>query len=573
MAKQTGKARPGALSSAATQPNVLVVGLGPGRWEDLTIAARDILERAPRLLVRTTRHPTVDALRERRPDLAIDSFDALYDEAPSFAALYPTMAQRLLDLATNAAPVGDGAEPKPIIYAVPGHPLIGEESVRLLRGEATARGVGVQLIAGLSFVEPVCATLDLNPLERDLQLVDATLLAETPAPALMGALLPTRPALIAQVYNRRLASGVKLALSELYPDDWEVTLVRWAGMPDEERVERLPLYALDRNERADHLTTLYVPPLAPLAATRVPEGLRHVVARLRAPDGCPWDREQTHQSLRRYVLEEAYEVAEVLDEWDGSAEVAEHLAEELGDLLLQVYLQAQVAEEADEFQLGDVFQSVTEKLIRRHPHVFGDVTVRDAAQVVRNWEAIKREERAAKADANAASAANGTTGDRSANGATSGASGAEPADSAMESALRGIPRSAPALYQAYELSRKAAKVGFEWPDTAGALAKVAEEARELAEAVEHHPDDTADQSAELGDLLFALATVARRLDLRPEDALEGANRRFRRRFAAMEARAQHEHRALDTLTPDDWLALWADAQATEATTDTAIQTS
>ena len=571
MAKQTGKARAVSRAAVAPQPSVIVVGLGPGRWEDLTIEARDVLERAPRLLVRTTRHPTVDALRERRPELTIDSFDALYDEAPSFATLYPTMARRLLELATAAAAqAADGVAPEPIIYAVPGHPLIGEESVRLLRGEAAARGVGVRLVAGLSFVEPVCAALDLNPLERDLQLVDATLLAETPAPAQMGALLPTRPALIAQVYNRRLASGVKLALSELYPDDWEVTLVRWAGMPDDERVERLPLYALDRDERADHLTTLYVPPLAPLAATRVPEGLRYVVARLRAPDGCPWDREQTHQSLRRYVLEEAYEVAEVLDEWDGSAEVAEHLAEELGDLLLQVYLQAQVAEEADEFQLGDVFQSITEKLIRRHPHVFGDVTVRDAAQVVRNWEAIKREERAAKAnangDANGATSAATSAATNGASGAN-GANGGQPAESsAPESALRGIPKSAPALYQAFELSRKAAKVGFEWPDTTGALGKVAEEARELAEAVERQPDDKVDQSAELGDLLFALATLARRLDLRPEDALEGANRRFRRRFAAMEARAQREGRALATLTLADWLAMWADAKAETAPT-------
>ncbi len=439
------------------------------------------------------------------------------------------MARRLLDLA-------QASSGRPIIYAVPGHPLIGEESVRLLRGLAVEHGARVRLVAGLSFVEPVCAALDLNPLERDLQLVDATLLAETPAPALMGAILPTRPALVAQVYNRRLASGVKLALSELYPDDWEVTLVRWAGLPDDEQVDRLPLYALDRDERADHLTTLYVPPLDPLAATRVPEGLRYVVARLRAPDGCPWDREQTHQSLRRYVLEEAYEVAEVIDEWDGGPEVAEHLAEELGDLLLQVYLQAQVAEEEDLFHVGDVYQSITEKLIRRHPHVFGDVSVSNAAQVVRNWEAIKREERARKSQQSE-----------------------EPAEAlAPESALHGVPKSAPALYQAYELSHKAAKVGFVWPTHDDALAKVAEEAHELIAAVEAHKQEEA--SAELGDLLFALAAYAERLGLRPEEALEGANRRFRRRFAAMEARAHLEGRPLSSLTIPDWLALWADAK-------------
>ncbi|HLY29653.1 MAG TPA: SAM-dependent methyltransferase, partial [Ktedonobacterales bacterium] len=240
----TSKSAPSARQQAAQPegspaPAIVVVGLGPGRWDDLTIEARSTLDRATSIICRTTRHPTVDALRLRRPGLTIESFDALYETADSFGDLYPAMARRLLDLAVSSSE-------QPIIYAVPGHPLIGEESVRLLRAQATERGVRVRQIAGLSFVESVCAALDLNPLERNLQLVDATLLAETPAPALMGALLPTCPTLVAQVYNRRLASGAKLALSELYPDDWEVTLVRWAGLTDDERIERLPLYALDR---------------------------------------------------------------------------------------------------------------------------------------------------------------------------------------------------------------------------------------------------------------------------------------------------------------------------------------
>src|SRR5262249_12093828 len=157
-----------------------------------------------------------------------------------------------------------------------------------------------------------------------------------------------KPALIGQMYNRRLAGATKLALSELYPPDWEVTIVRWADLPGQ-KVIRMPLHDLDRHPHADHLTTLYVPPLPPLRALRVPEGLRYVVARLRASDGCPWDRKQTHQSLRKYVLEEAYEVAEVLDLWDDSPEMAEKLADELGDLLLQVYLQAEIGDNEDLF--------------------------------------------------------------------------------------------------------------------------------------------------------------------------------------------------------------------------------
>ena len=507
-----------------TAPNaVIVVGLGPGRWDDLTVEAQAVLDGAPAVIVRTERHPTVDALRQRRPDLALTSFDALYDSAESFGDLYPLMVEQVFALA-EALPAGQS-----LVYAVPGHPLIGEESVRLLRARAAERGVPVRIVASLSFVEPVCAALGLDPLQRDLQLLDATLLADVPVEALPGALLPTVPALVAQVYNRRVAGGLKLALSELYPDDWEITVVRWAGLAERESIERMPLVALDRNDRADHLTTVYVPPLPPIEANRAPEGLRAVVARLRAPDGCPWDREQTHQTLRRYVLEEAYEVAEVLDEWDGSPEMAEKLAEELGDLLLQVYLQAEIGDEEDLFSLGDVYQAINEKLIRRHPHVFGDVQVKDAAQVLRNWEAIKRDERASRGEA-----------------------------VEHESILRKVPSSAPALYQAYELGRAAAKAGFTWPDASGALEKLAEEARELAEAKQEQSAER--RAEELGDVLFVLGRLADMLDVQPEDALQRANRRFRRRFAAMEEHARREGRALDTLSPDEWLAFWASAK-------------
>ena len=510
----------------AGQTTIIVVGLGPGRWDDLTVEAQAMLDAAPAVVVRTERHPTVDALRARRPDLPLTSFDALYDSAENFADLYPLMASQLL---VQAAAQPDG---QALVYAVPGHPLIGEESVRQLRALAAERGVSLRIVAGLSFVEPVCAALGLDPLQRDLQLLDATLLADVSTAALSGAVLPTVPAMVAQVYNRRVAGGVKLALSELYPDDWEITVVRWAGMPEREAIERMPLVDLDRNDRADHLTTIYVPPLPPTEALRAPEGLRYIVAKLRAPDGCPWDREQTHQTLRKYVLEEAYEVAEVLDEWDGSPEMAEKLAEELGDLLLQVYLQAEIGDEEDLFSLADVFQHINEKLIRRHPHVFGDVQVKDAEHVLRNWEAIKRRERADRGEA-----------------------------TEHESILRKVPASAPALTQAYELGRTAAKSGFTWPDVSGVLEKLAEEARELIEAKDESAERRAD---ELGDVLFVLTRLADALGVQPEDALQRTNRRFRRRFAAMEERAHREGRVLDSLALDEWLAWWADAKAATA---------
>jgi tetrapyrrole methylase family protein / MazG family protein len=507
---------------AGEQKSIIVVGLGPASWEDLTLAASEILTSARTVICRTLRHPTVEALVRRRPELVIESFDWLYESAGSFSELYPRMVDELL---ARAKALADG---ETLIYAVPGHPLIAEESVRLLQQRAQdVPDIALRIIAGLSFIEPVCAALRLDPLERHLQLVDATLLADVPAPEMMGMILPTHPLLIAQAYNRRLASGVKLALSELYPDDWEVVLVRAAGATGgQEAVIHMPLLELDRGEYSDHLTTLYVPPLQPLCAVRVPEGLRTIVQRLRAPEGCPWDREQTHQSLRRYVLEEAYEVVEILDEWDGTPQMAEKLAEELGDLLLQVYLQAEIADQEDLFHIGDVYQAVSEKLIRRHPHVFGETAVRDAAHVARNWETIKREERAARGE-----------------------------DVAAESILLGIPRGAPALFQAHELGRKAARVGFDWISTEDALSKVAEEAHELTVA-----ESQEEQRRELGDLLLALATLARHLKIEPEEALRQANGRFRRRFFALEERARREGRDLAALDQDDWLRWWNQAK-------------
>lgn len=278
------------------------------------------------------------------------------------------------------------------MYAVPGHPLVGEVSVQQVLRQARERGMETRVVAGLSFLEPVYSALELDPFDQGMQLFDATELAALRTDEIAGKIVPTVPLLVAQVYNRRLASQVKLALSECYADEWPVKLVRAAGVPGEEQVVEMPLYELDRNSFANHLSTLYVPPVAEMTALRLPETLRYITMRLRRdPDGCPWDREQTHQTLKKYVIEETYEVVEALEEDD-----MEHLAEELGDLLLQVYLHAEIARQADEFTLGDVFEHINAKMIRRHPHVFGTVEVSGAAEVAQNWEEIKRQERAAK---------------------------------------------------------------------------------------------------------------------------------------------------------------------------------
>ena len=374
-------------------------------------------------------------------------------------------------------------------------------------------------MAGVSFLEPVCTALELDPLDAGTQLIDATTLAALRDDEVAGTIIPTLPLLVGQVYNRRLASAVKLALSELYPDEWPVKLVRAAGVSADETVITLPLYELDRGTSlANHLSTLYVPPVAVMTALRLPETLRYIIMRLRRePDGCPWDRKQTHQSLTRHVIEETYEVVEALEEND-----MEKLADELGDLLLQVYLHAEIARQEGDFAIGDVFEHVNAKLMRRHPHVFGEIEVSGAEQVVQNWDEIKKQERI---DAGR--------------------------DMEAESVLVGVPQAAPALTIAQEYQKRAARIGFEFDSVEDLLNKVREEIQELHEASspEHRRE-------EMGDVLFIVAKVARWLNIDAEEALREANRKFRRRFQKVEGIMRQEGRTIASYSSGEWGELW-----------------
>lgn len=499
---------------------ITILGLGPGSIDDLTLQARHILATAAHerhtVYFRTIIHPTVDSLRQELPDLSIASFDALYDESTDWSSLYQQIAERVCTLAAQ----------QPVIYAVPGHPLIGEYTVQLLLRMARERQLTTSIVAGLSFLEPVCTLLELDPFDAGTQIVDATQLASLSTDEIAGKIIPTIPLLVVQVYNRRLATAVKLALSECYPDEWPLKLVRAAGVTlsgneSGATVIEMPLYELDRNNFANHLSTVYIPPTDALTALRLPETLRYITMRLRRnPDGCPWDREQTHKSLIRYVIEETYEVVQAIEEND-----SENLAEELGDLLLQVYLHAEIARQADAFALGDVLESINAKLIRRHPHVFGSVEISGAGQVVQNWEAIKQQEKASRGEQQ------------------------------PESILDGIPLASPALLVAQEYQKRAAKVGFDYDTLERVHAKLAEELRELAEATnaEHIAE-------EMGDVLFIVAKIARFHKLDAEEALRHANRKFRRRFQIMEEIAREQGHDLTSFSKPEWKALWQRAK-------------
>ncbi|MFQ6016547.1 MAG: nucleoside triphosphate pyrophosphohydrolase [Anaerolineae bacterium] len=448
---------------------ITVVGLGPGDPQKITVEAQRILEEAKEIYLRTRHHPAAEALPE---GVTVHSFDYLYEEKETFAEVYQAIAERLLTLVR---------ERNEIIYAVPGHPLVGEASVQLILAGAEEWGIEVKIVPGVSFIEAVSTSLGLDPLDG-LQVIDATALAAHHYPGLN----PDVPALVGQLYDRTLASDVKLILMNLYPDEHPVTLVRWAGTDREEDIT-IPLYELDRQDNIDDLTALYIPPLPQPTSMAA---FQDLVARLRAPDGCPWDRKQTHRSLRPHLLEEVYEALMALD-----ADNPDRLREELGDLLLQIALHVQIAAEAGEFTLADVIAGISEKIIRRHPHVFAGLAVADPSEVVQHWEGIKREEKG---------------------------EGAE-----VASFLEDIPATLPALAQAQDIQERASRVGL-WPR--GTAVAKERAVQQVVEVVAQAP--TAEERERwLGEVLFALVDVVRELGLDAESALRRACLEWRQRLA------------------------------------------
>lgn len=516
---------------------ITLIGLGPGDALLLSRGAEQALRYASdamkagegALFVRTARHPVVAELQAW--GLRFETFDALYETAPDFASVYTGIAERVLAAAAGRrfgaeASAQTAAPLWPVAYAVPGHPLFAEESVRLLRERAAAASIPMQIVSSGSFIDAALTAAGVS-FEESLDLRDALTLPAADAVDRHGSpgprrLDPSRGLLLHQVYDRETASQVKLALMRDYPDEWEVCVVSRAGIPGQQKSVRIPLFRLDR-EPVDHLTSVYVPPLP--AERRRPDfgDLVGVMARLRAPDGCPWDREQSHLSLRRYLIEEVYEVIEAIDSGDPDL-----LCEELGDLLLQIVFHARLAAEEGVFTIDDVVSNIVKKLVRRHPHVFAGLQVADSEEVLRNWETIKRAEKA------------------------------EQDPDWRPSALDGVPKGLPALMQAMEISKRAVRVGFEWSDFAGVLEKLDEEIAELKAALED-PDPAA-LSSELGDVLFTMVQVARWRRIDPEEALRAMLARFASRFRHMERGAGERGRTLSSLTPAELETLWEEAK-------------
>lgn len=499
---------------------IRIIGMGPGSEGAIPPAAMEEASSCDIIFIRTLQHP--GAGRFTSLGRMWESFDGLYESSASFEEAYDRMAEEV---------VGAAAKGKRVAFVVPGSPAAGESAVRMVIGRAKELGIEVKAVQGASFVD-ACAVAAGNDILLDgLAVIGAFRLDEQWPASDKGKRLPFPvPLLIGEVYDRMMAGRVKLVVADAYGDEHPVMVIDAAGDPDKATVREMKAYELDRTEVFGPLTSVFVPKASDARLARPcswpADRIVGIMARLRGEDGCPWDKKQDLKSLRPYVLEEAYEVAGAIDEGD-----MDHLCEELGDLLLQVVFQARLAEEEGSFDFADVVDSISDKLIRRHPHIFADVKADTAEKVLRNWEYIKQQEKAAK--------------------------GMQEGESGPPSLLSGVATSLPALWYSSKMQDKAARVGFDWKTAGMAMAKVHEEVEEVEAVL------TGDREAleeELGDLIFAVVNVARLSKIDSEAALKKTAEKFKRRFMYIEARALEMGEKLEDMGLERLDALWDEAK-------------
>jgi tetrapyrrole methylase family protein/MazG family protein len=481
---------------------ITIIGLGSGNSQYWTQAVSTMLSQTTEVFLRTAHHPSVVEISAKT-----HNFDDWLKQGKDTNQVYEQISAEIVRL---------GQRDTGVVYAVPGHPTVDEPTVPRIRELAQTHQLPVIIMPGLSLIETARTALNLDG-SQHLQIVEATEVARLHHPPLA----PDRPALIVHLHQQNLVREVKRTLLNAYPDNFELTLVKPTS-DEAKRLQPCALRQLDQQPHLDCQTILYLPPDTNNTSFTT---FQETIAHLRAPDGCPWDRAQTHQSLRPFLLEEAYEVLETLDADEPAA-----LAEELGDLLLQIVLHTQIATDTGEFKMGDVISHIHHKLLRRHPHVFGDIVVNGVEDVSTNWEIIKKAEKVAKGQL-----------------------------AQTTSALDGIPPALPALTQALTISKRAVKMGFEWPNIEGVLDQLIEEAQEITEA-----SNPAHLEAEIGDLLFSAVNLARWHNIDPESALRGTNARFRRRFRKMEELAATQGKNLSDMSIEEMETLWNEAKSYEA---------
>ena len=480
--------------------SISIVGLGPGPVGYVTDQTRQAILQADLCYVQTELHPSIAILKQEQ--IHYISFDEMYQNAQDFDALNESMAEKLVTQGRNQR----------IVFAVAGEASQGQSAVKTVWDRAQKEKVAIAILPGIGTALAAMAQAGVPSQEGIQTHYDALDILRIDC---------DKCQVICDVDQAYKASQYKIDLMELYPEDWQVAIV-WA---DEKQMhhEWCALYQVDHRLKWDATSCLVVPPLPFEERKRYTYAdLQKITTILRAPGGCPWDAEQTHFSLKSAMLEEACEAIAAVDEGD-----VDHLCEELGDVLLQVAMNAEIAQENMDFGCLDVSSGICEKLIRRHPHVFGEVTVQNTDEVLKNWEEIKKTEK-----------------------------GHAPS----ESLLKGVGDGLPALMRAQKIQKKARSIGFDWQSVQPAMEKVEEELKELMMARNEGEVRTEEEA---GDLLFAAVNVVRLCGVHAETALMAACEKFVRRVTAMEQLAAQKEESLQGKTLEELDALWDQAKSLE----------
>lgn len=482
-----------------------ILGLGPGSLDYISYKAIEELKSANKnkidIYLRTIKHPIVSDIKNM--GIKYSGLDYFYEQEENFNDVYKNIAEFIIQEATN----------KDIIYVVPGHPMVAEKSVELIINLAKQKNIEYEIIESMSFLDAMYRLSDFDPVDG-FTLIDALSIEESNIDIY-------NHYIITQVYDRFIASNLKIFLMEYYNDNKMIKIIKNAGIKDMQRVIDIKLYELDRVDEFDHLTSIYIEAQKEKTYENINDFIE-IMKRLRGKDGCPWDQKQTHQSLKTHLLEEAYELYDAIENED-----IDEMIEELGDLLLHVVFHSLIASQDGYFNIKDVVKSISQKLIRRHPHVFLDEKFSEE-EYDKRWEEIKRKEKK---------------------------------EETITQGIRRIPNAFPGLMKARKIQEKAKIVGFDWNDIADVYKKVEEEYKEVVDA--HTKGDIQYIEEEVGDLLFAVVNLARFLKVDPEEAINKTSKKFIDRFEFVEQQALKSNKELKDCTLKEMDEFWEEAKKKE----------
>jgi tetrapyrrole methylase family protein/MazG family protein len=481
---------------------IKIVGLGPGCIDDLTMGAVKALKESNNVIIRTEKHPVIEKLKAE--GISFISYDYVYEKVSNFDDVYEEIAD---DLINKHSESGD------LVYAVPGHPLESEKSVANLISLCKEKSIEYKVIPAISFLDVMMSRLEIDSTDG-IKVVDAFDIDNQIFDKRVGTV-------ITQVYNPFIASEVKIKLGEYYNDETEIIYCKAMGVEGQESIRKIPLYELDMQEDLDYLTFVYIP--KDIDNKKDIYDLISIIDKLRGEDGCPWDIEQTHDSIKGAIIEESYEVYDAIINEDDNA-----LIEELGDVLLQVIFHSAIGKEDGYFNFTDVIQGICDKMIYRHPHVFGNENVKNSKEVLVNWDELKKKE-------------------KNFNNITD--------------ELRGIARALPALVRANKVQKKVEKVGFDWDNIEDITKKVEEELNEVLDV--YKSENRAKITEEVGDLIFSCVNVCRFLEIDAEEALNFTTDKFIKRFNFIEEKSREKKVNLENMPIEEMNILWEEAKKLE----------